>query len=297
MIQMRARHGAARWGWLALCAAWLAPQGLHAQSASSAPIPAPAATPAPGRPPSEWEQKPPKIPDDTPGRWRPGRVSRQYGVRLGASSDAPRTVAGMLWTHGVGDMQFGLLSTRYRDFAALGVGGSGLEGGIGTDFAMGIRPDLAAGQGPVLRAGLRAELFGNQDFYTSWLELPQLQLGYAWLLPKLRAELGGRAGEVLTGRFITPEGRRKINLHPDVGAYATLQLSVLRLDLEWIWVDLADSFESLQRAGGRLCIVVRRWAACADAQRWTAARLENGSVATQWLYLGASAAYIDEELR
>lgn len=246
---------------------------------------------------AEWDHAPPEISPDAPGRWRPGRASREFGARLGASSDASGTLAGMLWIHGVGDMQVGLLSSRYRDYAAVGFGGRGLEGGLGTDVAMGLWPQLGPGHGPTLRIGARAELFGNRDYYTSWLELPQLQLGYAWLRSALRAELGARGGEILAGRFVTPDARRKINDHLAVGTYATLQVSVVRLDFEWIWVDQRGSLDRLERGGGRLCFVMGRWSLCADVQRWAAQRIGVGPVATQWLYLGASVGYIDEELR
>lgn len=81
--------------------------------------------------------------------------------------------------------QFGNLNStrlgwiqRARSFAMLGGGSAELEGGIGADVGAGPLFEITPGQGSFARGGFSAELFGNAQFYSSWITLPRLEVGY-----------------------------------------------------------------------------------------------------------------------
>ncbi|MEZ4234295.1 MAG: hypothetical protein R3B89_34285 [Polyangiaceae bacterium] len=81
--------------------------------------------------------------------------------------------------------QFGSLDStrlgwvqRSRTFGMLGGGSSGVEGGIGGEISAGPLFEMVPGEGSFVRGGFSAELMGNRHFYSSWITLPRLEVGY-----------------------------------------------------------------------------------------------------------------------
>jgi len=60
----------------------------------------------------------------------------------------------------------------------------GIQGGFGNAVAGGVRAPFGRNHGLVVRAGGEGSFFGNKYLWDSLLELPQLQLGYQWLVPQ-----------------------------------------------------------------------------------------------------------------
>ena len=128
-------------------------------------------------------------------------------------------------------------SGRVGHFAFIGGGRGGIEGGIGIDLALGLYQPVSSWHGPFSRVGGRAELLGNAAFYSSLVELPQLQLGYGALRHGWRAELAARGGPVLIGRYKTPEGGRKLGGAFEWGAIASLGAGPVDAEVEWTRIE------------------------------------------------------------
>jgi hypothetical protein len=163
------------------------------------------------------------------------RVSGEHpkaGVTLSSASSAH-----------LQDAELGV-SGRLGHFAMLGGGRGGIEGGIGIDMAFGLYRAVAEAQGPFTRIGGRGELLGNDAFYSSMLELPQLQLGYGLLRPDLGFELAARAGPVLVGRYHPAGARRRLGGAFEWGALGSVELGPFELGLEWTRIEVRDRVSS-----------------------------------------------------
>ena len=75
----------------------------------------------------------------------------------------------------------GLFSTHGMHRLAIGGGGAGFEGTLQGSLAGGFRFPVGERHGPVIRAGIFGYLRGNDAFYASLLDLPQVQVGYQYL--------------------------------------------------------------------------------------------------------------------
>jgi hypothetical protein len=130
-------------------------------------------------------------------------------------------------------LSLGKVNARYTDFFALGGSGAGFDGGLGVDAAIGLRPLFGKHHGPVVRLGIRAHYVYRPHFHTSLLELPQLQLGYAYLRKPLHLEAGARSGPVLTGRYGVDGGATtSLSGAFEVGGYVAFGARPVRLDVE-----------------------------------------------------------------
>jgi hypothetical protein len=153
---------------------------------------------------------------------------------------------------------------RYR--AAIGGGGAGLEGTLLGDVAFGFRLPVAEDQGPVLRAGMKGWMIGNDVFYSSLLELPQLQVGWQWSQGHAVAEIGATGGMALTGRFRSwEEPSRGLGTAFAYGGRASLQIPWVRLSASVERLPPGDSLDSVDVGMTTLCIVASPLAICGDA--------------------------------
>ncbi len=242
------------------------PSGAPAAGTPSATVPA---TPAAG--PKPPEQKPCQGPWDKDGiPW----------IRL--HSDAFGLRGTMTRLHGVtGDNEWGMafwaageqyenhqyFSTRGAYRLGIGGGGAGFEGALHGNWAGGIRIPLGADQGPVIRLGLNGTLQGNNRYYASLLELPQLQIGYQYLHGQTLVELGAKSGAVLVGRDRIGDANRKLGEGLEYGAYASLQLPWLTANAELTRLPGNDAVSApVNVAEGRLCGRAAPLAICADAR-------------------------------
>ncbi len=92
-------------------------------------------------------------------------------------------------------------------FSFIGGGTAALEGGIGLDLETGPMLSLTRAQGLFARTGLSAELMGNDLYYSSWVTLPRVSLGYRFHEDRgALVDLAVFAAPALVGRVKHPGG-------------------------------------------------------------------------------------------
>jgi hypothetical protein len=111
-------------------------------------------------------------------------------------------------------------------------------------------------------------LRGNDAYYASLLELPQLQLGYQYMHGKILVELGATTGAVLTGRSRTGDAeRRTLGSGFERGGYLAVQLTWLRMGVSGNRLPVNDGWSSpVDVFEGTLCAHVGGVALCGDAR-------------------------------
>jgi hypothetical protein len=272
----------------ALCA-----RAAHAQDGSepppappSAPPPAPASPPATAAAQIELPQQE----DTSPLRVCNGMHrdrTRDHETATGLSIGCPDAVGlrgsetqviGANATEGAGLMfyagggEFGhhdrYWSSRDTYELALGGGAAGLEGMLSGSLAYGFRAPLLPDEGPVVRAAASAYIMGDDAFYASLLELPQVQLGWQWSHGHAVIELAATTGVVLTGRFRAGDAETRQMGHGFAfGGHASLQVPWVRLSVE---AEQLPSYDSLPApvdvVRGTLCAVAYPMAICADGR-------------------------------
>jgi hypothetical protein len=111
-------------------------------------------------------------------------------------------------------------------------------------------------------------LRGNDAFYASLIDLPQVQLGYQYLYRRTVIELGATSGAVLAGRFRAGDAEtRVLGAGLEVGAYAALQIPWFRLGMSAMRLPTNDALSApVRTAEGTLCAIATPFAICADAR-------------------------------
>jgi hypothetical protein len=123
----------------------------------------------------------------------------------------------------------------------LGGGTGGVEGGLGMGLAGGFRANFGEEHGPFARVGAMGELWGNDRFYFSRLELPMAEMGYQYLSldDSFLFELGARAAPILGGRYdVGDNARRETGSSYEWGGYLSLHTHYGRLDVAYNRIEL-----------------------------------------------------------
>ncbi len=214
-----------------------------------------------------------------------------FGLRGSLLRDASHEtgVGAELTSEGVSYGSGSLLTLRLGHLVFLGAGGDGAEGGLGLDYAMGLRPRLGPHHGPFARLGLRAHLLGNQKLYSSRVELPELQLGYQYLDQQLQLEAGGRSGFVLIGRYNALGGRRPLGDSLELGGYTALRFESLHLEASWTRTEAKSSAPGtpVDELSGLLCGIAPPFGICFDARYYRGdVRVGGGVRLAQSTYVG-----------
>jgi hypothetical protein len=162
----------------------------------------------------------------------------------------------------------GIWSAHGSHRFAIGGGAAGFEGTASGSIAGGFRIPFGERHGPVLRAGGLAYLRGNDAFYASLLELPQLQLGYQYMHGPTVFELGMTTGAVLVGRNRLGDSElRHLGSGLEAGGYLAVHVPWIRLGLSAVRLPTQDDLLSPVRvAEGTLCALARPIAICADGR-------------------------------
>jgi hypothetical protein len=162
-----------------------------------------------------------------------------------------------------------LATIRLTHFAFLGGGTGGVEGGIGLAYAMGLLAPLGSNHGPFARLGGRAQVYGNDELYTSLVELPELQLGYQLLERDLHFELAGRGGAVLVGRYNPANASRPLGKAFEWGGIASLRVNAVHLDVEFMRIEARSSAPEtpVDVLSAMLCGAVFPLGICLDMRR------------------------------
>ncbi len=162
---------------------------------------------------------------------------------------------------------------RVINTASLAGGADGIEGSFTNAVAGGVRAPFGKHHGLVLRGGGEASIFGNRYLWDSLLELPQLQLGYQWLVPGSVADLATKGGYVLLGRHNTGDsGVRDLGGAVEWGGIGTLHLGP---------VDLGASYTRIYPRHGGTPVDLVETAFCGNAKPilvCTNVRYERGDV-------------------
>jgi hypothetical protein len=195
----------------------------------------------------------------------------------------------------------GYLTQRLREVAFLGGGSSGLEGGLGGDWAFGWRMHFDEDQGVFARLGLRGQLLGNGAFYGSTLELPVGQAGFQLLRDhELLIELAVSAAPMLVGRYnVDGASPRRLGGSFDYGGHLALRWHALHLEANYLRAVPGDDSRlgALDWLTLELCGSAKPLAACFDA-RYLSGDVSSSSAddvvrARTW-YLGAQFGLLTE---
>ncbi len=164
--------------------------------------------------------------------------------------------------------QSGLQNHRASMSLALGGGGDGLQGEVAGVFAFGLRAPPGERHGPIARGAFAFRYEGHDRLLSSFIQLPQGQLGYQLMGNEVFLELGGTAAPVLTGRLnMGAQGTRTLDASLGWGGFVTAGLryfpgaarelapySGLRLDVEFLRVEARSSPRTpASQLRGRLC--------------------------------------------
>jgi hypothetical protein len=203
--------------------------------------------------------------------WSSGNDSGVFGLRAAVTRlhgmSGGDSLGLSVWAQGEDYRRDGIWSMRGLYKLGIGGGGSGLDGALFGDWAGGVRVPLGRDHGPVLRMGLQGYLRGNDSYYASLIELPQLQLGYQYMRGNTVVELGGKAGAVLTGRERIGDARRVLGTGLEYGGYGALQLRWMRAGIELTRMPVDDRVSTpVDVAEGTLCVSGAPFAICADAR-------------------------------
>jgi hypothetical protein len=150
---------------------------------------------------------------------------------------------------------------------------------------------VASSHGPLVRIGMRGWLLGNNELYSSLLELPQAHLGYGWLKGGDVLEISGRAGPVLTGRYNTgDQARRKLGDAFEVGGHVAVHVDPVHLELGYMRV-LADTGPggAVDMLSGNLCGAALALRVCLDTRYFRGNEsFTQGSGVAESVYAGLS---------
>jgi hypothetical protein len=123
---------------------------------------------------------------------------------------------------------FGVRVVNSGSFA---LGAKGIQGGFDSALAGGYRIPIARTHGVMARVGAEGGIFGNKYLWDSMLEVPQLHLGYQWLVPDGSVvDVAMKGGYVLFGRHnVGDAGSQSLDGSPEVGGIGTLHLGPVDL--------------------------------------------------------------------
>jgi hypothetical protein len=174
----------------------------------------------------------------------------------------------MLSVEGEEFVRRGIFSAHGSHRLAIGGGGAGFEGALQGGIAGGFRIPVGEKHGPVFRAGIFGYLRGNDAFYASLLDLPQLQLGYQYLRGSTVFELGVTSGAVLTGRFRAGEAETRIlGAGLEIGSYAAIHVPWFRFGVSGMRLPSNDRLSApVRTAEGTACVIASPFAICGDAR-------------------------------
>jgi hypothetical protein len=171
-------------------------------------------------------------------------------------------------TEGEEFVRSGIFNVHGAHRLGIGGGSAGFEGAMLGGLAGGFRLPVGEQHGPVLRAGLLGYLRGNDAFYASLLEVPQLQVGYQYMRGITVLELGATSGVALVGRERAGDAARRILGDGfEVGGYAAVQVPWVRFGVRAMDLPTKDALGShVQLVEGTLCGIAAPLAICADAR-------------------------------
>ena len=157
-------------------------------------------------------------------------------------------------------------SDRSQLSAYAGGGSTGFDGQLLVESAVGVRWPLAGTHGPVLRLGGRGWIQGNDDLYSSLIELPTLHAGYHLFKRGLLIEIAARGGVALIGRFRTADASaRRLGESWVWGGHATVHVGRALLSAEWSRLEVQSGPVDVARV--QLCGSAHWLLLCGNVER------------------------------
>ncbi len=148
---------------------------------------------------------------------------------------------------------------------SLAGGAKYIEGGFSNAVAGGVRLPFGRTHGLVLRGGGEGTIFGNKYLWDSLLELPQLQLGYQWLVPRSVADAALKGGYVLLGRHNVGDGAtRNLGASFEWGGVANLHLGPFDLRSSYTRVYPRYGGTPVDMLEGAFCGIAHTFTLCTD---------------------------------
>jgi len=187
---------------------------------------------------------------------------------------------------------------RVINTGAIAFGEHGIEGGIGNAVAGGVRVPFGKNHGLVVRGGGELTFFGNRYLWYSLFELPQLQLGYQWLVPDRVADLALKGGYVLLGRHNTGDsGVRDLAGSPEWGAIGSLHLGPIDLRVTFTQIYPRHGGTPVNVFDGAFCGNPLPLTLCTDVRYETGdVRLPDGALRDARVsYVGMTLGYLLEK--
>jgi hypothetical protein len=118
----------------------------------------------------------------------------------------------------------------------------------------------------VIRAGAQGYLLGNEAFFASAIELPQVQVGWQWSSGNAVVEAAATSGAVLTGRFRGGDATtRELGTGFAYGGHASVQVPWVRLSAMAERLPSGDGLDPVDMAMATLCAVEAPLGICVDA--------------------------------
>lgn len=154
---------------------------------------------------------------------------------------------------------------RVVNTSLLAIGAKGIEGGLSNAVAGGVRLPFGRSHGVVLRGGAEGGFFGNKYLWDSLLELPQLQLGYQWLVPRSVIDVAMKGGYVLLGRHNTGDGAtRDLGASFEWGAMGNLHLGAFDLRTSYTRFNPRYGGSAVDELEGAFCGIAKTFVLCTD---------------------------------
>ena len=178
---------------------------------------------------------------------------------------------------------------RVINTLTLAGGADGIEGGLSNAVAGGVRAPFGKNHGLVLRGGGEGSIFGNKYLWDSLLELPQLQLGYQWLVPGSVADAAMKGGYVLLGRHNTGDGAvRDLGGSFEWGGIGVLHLAPFDLRTSYARVYPRHGGTAVDLLEGAFCGNARALVVCTDFRYERGdVRIPDGTLRDAWVsYVG-----------
>lgn len=154
---------------------------------------------------------------------------------------------------------------RVVNTASLAFGAKYIEGGFGNAVAGGARLPFGRTHGLVVRGGFEGGFFGNRYLWDSVFELPQLQLGYQWLVPGSVVDAALKGGYVMLGRHNTGDGAtRNLGASFEWGAVANMHLGPFDLRTTYTRFNPRYGGTPVDELEGAFCGIAGTFVLCTD---------------------------------
>jgi hypothetical protein len=182
-------------------------------------------------------------------------------------------------------------TVRIVSSSSLALHSKGIQGGFAGAMAGGARIPTGRDHGILLRAGLEGSIFGNKYLWDSLFEVPQVHVGYQWVVPGSVFDIAAKSGYVLWGRHNTGDAAvRRLDGAPELGGIAYLHANAFDVRASYSHVIARHEGAPINLFEAALCGFASAIVICSNTRyEFGDVNLpRRGSQASQVAYLGLS---------